>query len=141
MSLNKIQKTNLILIFFSLATIVSGFMLHIAGHSASHKVWEIWAVLHSIISISFLVLIVMHLKQHSGWIKTFAKKMRIATPQGKMFIVLAILLSIVVISGLVLLGVISCNSHLGLWHYKVGIIFSLLAIIHVARRHKMIKII
>lgn len=139
MALNKNQKTNIGLVFASLASIVSGVLLHIAGHTGNHSVWELWAVVHSVVSMGFLVLIIEHLKQHKGWLASFRNKMRICTSQGRMFIVLSLFSMLTVCSGLVLLGIMNDHSLIGLWHYKIGIIFAGLAIAHMVRKHKVIR--
>ena len=140
MALNKNQKINLGLLFSSLSSIVSGILLHASGHAGNHSVWELLAVVHSVVSIAFLVLIVMHLKQHKGWLSSFRNKMRIRTSQGLMFVILSLLSILTICSGLLLLGIFSDHSPVGLWHYRMGIIFAVLAVAHVARRYKAIKL-
>ena len=49
--MKKIFKIDCGLYPLGLLTILSGIGLHIAGHGSNHNTWEIWAVIHSVLSV------------------------------------------------------------------------------------------
>ena len=59
--MKKIFKIDCGLYPLGLLTILSGIGLHIAGHGSNHNTWEIWAVIHSVLSVSFTILLAYHL--------------------------------------------------------------------------------
>lgn len=120
-----------------LFTILTGISLHIAGHGDNHQLWEIWAVIHSIIAVSFSVLLVYHIHTHWAWFKnlrqnTICKKRLMTT-------ILSVVCLITMFSGIALLAIWGANTHIGLLHYKIGIGFSLLMLIHGTKRISVIK--
>ena len=56
--MNKIFKIDFGLYLLGIFTILTGFGLHIAGHGYSHQVWEVWCIIHSVVSVLFTVLVV-----------------------------------------------------------------------------------
>ncbi len=42
----------------------SGIKLHIAGHFSNHEIWHNWAVFHVITSVLFLIIGIIHIKNH-----------------------------------------------------------------------------
>ena len=67
--MKKIFKIDCGLYPLGLFTILSGICLHTAGHGDNHQIWEIWAVVHSIIAVSFSVLMAYHVHTHQTWFK------------------------------------------------------------------------
>ena len=59
--MKKIFKIDCGLYPLGLLTILSGIGLHIAGHGSNHNTWEIWAVIHSVLSVSFTILLAYHI--------------------------------------------------------------------------------
>ena len=144
-----------ILIVVFIVSAISGIGLHIAGHGNSHEVWHNWAVVHVLGSISFLVAIIFHVTTHWGWYKGIIKngigrKSKVTAVLSIIFLLLSIkngigrkskvtaVLSIIFlllsVTGIVLLGVSGANSPLGLWHYKIGIITTVIAVGHIIKR-------
>ena len=115
-----------------LLTILSGIGLHIAGHGGNHHVWEIWAVIHSVIAVSFTVLLAYHIHTHWAWFK----HIRQVTINRKWFIttMLTVVFILTVFSGIALLAIWGANTHVGLLHYKTGIGLALLMLIHGVKR-------
>lgn len=111
---------------------LTGLKLHIAGHGTDHDVWHNWAVAHIVIGALFTFVSGWHIKMHWNWYKTipkkgFGKKSQVTAAVSVAFVC-------TVVTGLLLLGVEGANSGIGLWHYKLGILMLLLAIIHLALR-------
>lgn len=130
--MKKVFKIDSILYPLGLATIITGFGLHIAGHGENHLVWEIWAYLHSATAITLLGFVVWHLATHTGWLKTLGKVSLL--PKRAITLLLSLLMIVTVATGIALLAVWGVNTHLGLWHYKIGIVFSILMLIHGGKR-------
>lgn len=115
----------------------SGIQLHVARHGASHEVWHHWAVFHIISSILFLIAVILHVQTHWGWYKSLiksglGKKSKAAVAVTLFFVVLAT-------TGLVLFGVEGANSKVGLWHYRIGLVASVLFLEHIIRRLPMLR--
>lgn len=134
--MKKIFKIDSILYPIGLSTITTGFGLHITGHGSNHFVWEIWAYLHSAVAIALLAFVVWHLVTHIGWLKSICKISLL--PKRIITLLFSLLMIVTVATGIALLAVWGANSHLGLWHYKIGIAFSVLMLIHGGKRLKIL---
>lgn len=111
----------------------SGIGLHVAGHGVSHEVWHNWAVFHVLASLLFLVVAAFHVSTHWGWYKGILK--RGIGKKSKVTVVLSALFLLEVVTGIiVLLCADGANSRIGLWHYEIGIVMSLIAIGHTLKR-------
>ena len=113
------------------------FGLHIAGHGNSHELWHNWAVVHVLGSILFLVAIIFHVTTHWGWYKGIIKNG--IGRKSKVTAVLSIVFLLLSVTGIVLLGVNGTNSPLGLWHYKIGIAMTAIAIVHTIKRLSILR--
>lgn len=120
----------LIVVFIVFA--ISGIGLHIAGHGNSHEVWHNWAVFHALGSVLFLVAIIFHVRTHGGWYKGIIKNG--IGRKSKVTAVFSIVFLLLSVTGIVLLGVNGANSPLGLWHYKIGIVMTVIAVGHIIKR-------
>lgn len=115
------------------ASAVSGFGLHIAGHGTSHEVWHNWAVVHILSSLLWLISVAYHTKRHGRWYKAIASKG--IGKKSRMTLALSIVFLTVVVTGIVLIACVDgANSAIGLWHYWLGILLAVLSLIHIARR-------
>lgn len=121
-----------ILIFVFILSDTSGFGLHRAGHGSSHELWHNWAVFHTLGSVSFLVAIIFHVTTHWGWYKGIIKNG--IGRKSKITALLSIVFLLLSVTGIVLLGVTGANSPLGLWHYKMGVIMTVIAIGHIIKQ-------
>lgn len=121
-----------ILVPVFILSVYSGFGLHIAGHGDNHEVWHNWAVFHVLVSVLFLIAIILHVATHWGWYKWIIKNG--IGRKNKATVVLSIMFLLVSATGFLLLGVEGANSSLGLWHYKIGIVMTIMAIGHIIRR-------
>ena len=121
-----------ILIVVFIVSAISGIGLHIAGHGNSHEVWHNWAVFHALGSVLLLVAIIFHVRTHGGWYKGIIKNG--IGRKSKVTAVFSIVFLLLSVTGIVLLGVNGANSPLGLWHYKIGIAMSVIAVGHIIKR-------
>lgn len=135
--MKKIFKIDCGLYPLGLFTILSGIGLHTAGHGDNHQIWEIWAVVHSIIAVSFSVLLAYHVHTHLTWFKALRRNIILKKQPTTSMLSVACLVTM--FSGIALLGIWGANTHIGLLHYKIGIGFTLLILIHGAKRVRIIK--
>lgn len=126
-----------ILIVVFIVSAISGFGLHVAGHGGSHEIWHDWAVFHVLSSVLFLVTIIFHVATHRGWYKRVIKKG--IDRKSKVTAVLSVIFLLLSVTGLALLGINGANSPLGLWHYKIGIITTVIAVGHVIKRLPVLR--
>lgn len=126
-----------ILIVVFIVSAISGIGLHIAGHGNSHEVWHNWAVVHGLGSILFLVAIIFHVTTHCGWYKGIIKNG--IGRKSKVTAVLSIIFLLLSVTSIVLLGVSGANTPLGLWHYKIGIAMTAIAIVHTIKRLSILR--
>ena len=136
--MKKVFKIDLLLYLVGVMTVASGITFHIMGHNGyDHHSWVMCAIVHTVISSVFVWLVAMHLITHKGWIKGL--KNRCCRKKSMITIILAIIAVVVAVTGFGLLAVSGANSHLGLLHYKLGIVFALLAVAHSVRRFRVLK--
>lgn len=128
--------TDLVLVSVFVLSFYTGVQLHIAGEGISHEIWHDRAVLHTVVSLLFMIVGIIHVKSHWGWYKGLKK----TGCKGKKKVVLSfsIIFLSVVISGLVLLLFIDgANSPIGSLHYKIGIAMGILGIFHLLKRKRI----
>ncbi|WP_455670435.1 DUF4405 domain-containing protein [Phocaeicola faecalis] len=129
--------TDLVLVPVFVMSIVTGIGLHVAGESLDHEMWYNHAVFHTIMSLLFMICGIIHIKSHWKWYKS----LKTIGCKGKRKVVLAlsVVFSFVVVSGLLLLFFIDgANSPIGLLHYRTGIILSVLGVLHLMKRKKIL---
>ncbi len=124
------------LVFTFAITSLSGIELHIAGHGTSHETWHNWAVCHTIASIIFVILSIIHIKMHWGWYKTFKNGL---SRKSRITIGLSIIYLATTITGLLLLSVSGANSKIGIWHFGAGLILTVLSVIHLIKRFNILQ--
>ncbi len=122
------------LVVIALLSVYSGFELHTAGHGHQpHDIWHNWAVVHSIVSVLFLLVGGWHVWEHRLWYKSwFTNKHK-----GKRTAVwvLTVFFGVVSLSGIALFAVTGANSALGFIHYGLGIGLGACSLFHIARRY------
>ena len=132
-----IFRTDLSLILLGLASLATGILTHFAGHFAEHDLWHNWSVVHSIVNVGLLIAVAMHIKQHLGWFKKLIKR---SSLKAKMAVFVTVAIMLVSFSGMYLLFFVEGqDSHAGLVHYWFGLIFAVLAILHLVRRLKVFR--
>lgn len=126
--------TDLLLLITFIPTSTTGFVLHWAGHQNNHELWHNWAVVHFFSALLFTLLTVLHIYDHRGWYKSLLKSG--IKNKSRVTITLSVLIWIVIVTGFaVLFRHQGANSHLGLKHYIIGIIVTVIAIGHFIKRH------
>ena len=78
MKTNKLFIVDLLLLLLFITTAISGFGMHITGHSDNHSIWHNWAVIHTLSTLLFVITTVIHIYLHWNWYKTLFSK-----PLGK----------------------------------------------------------
>ena len=132
-----IYLTDLILVYVFVLSFYRGVELHIAGHGINHATWHNWAVFHTIVSLLFMALGIIHIRSHWGWYGGLKRKG--CKGKGKVVLLLSIVFVLVVVSGLVVLFFVNgANSSIGLLHYKTGIVVGVLGVLHVLERKRML---
>ncbi len=116
----------------------SGVKLHIAGHFFTHEVWHNWAIFHIITSVLFLIIGIIHIKNHWGWYKSITKRKFNNKTGNTLF--LSIVFGLVSLTGIVLiLFVNGANSYIGIWHYRLGLVIAILSIVHIIKRWHLLR--
>lgn len=130
-----IFKTDIALVTLGIASLISGLTTHFAGHFSSQSAWQNCTIAHVIINIALLGMVAIHVKQHWSWFKGLIKR---PSFMKKMAFFITLSFIAVTLSGIL---AVVCNnvpsSSAGLIHYFIGIIFSLLVIIHFISRWKI----
>lgn len=135
--MNKIFKIDCALYPLGLLTAVTGFAMHIAGHADDFHTWVVWAYLHSIIAISFTVMVINHLRTHAAWCKKLTQGA--LCRKQKITLILGVIAAATVATGLALFAISGANSHMGLLHYKLGIALTIFMAGHSIKRFHIIK--
>ena len=115
----------------------SGIELHVAGHGPEHATWHHWAIFHVLVSLAFLLLGILHVKMHWGWYTSYFKKG--LGNKSRITLSLTILFVLVTLTGIALLEVEGANSGIGLWHYRIGLLVTLISTLHLAKRWPTLK--
>lgn len=140
--MKKIFVIDWILIFVFVLSAFSGIGLHIAGHGSKHELWHSWAVFHVLTSFLFFMTVVSHIVTHWRWYRGMTRN-GIGT-KSKITVTLSVLFLLVSVTGIILLGVNGANSNIGQWHYKIGIVITVLSVGHILKRisllHKSLKV-
>ena len=135
--MNRIFVVACICLAVFILTAFTGLELHAAGHGGSHELWHNWAVFHIIASILFVIATLFHVQTHWGWYKGWVKHG--LGKKSRVTVIVSILFVILLVTGLILLGVDGANPSIGLWHYKIGIVSSLLFLGHIIKRTRVLK--
>lgn len=135
--MKKIFVIDWILIVVFILSVFSGIELHIAGHGSDHELWHNRAVFHILTSFLFFISVVFHITTHWGWYKGFIRNG--IGKKSKITVVLSVIFLLVSVIGIVLLFVNGANSDIGLWHYRIGIITTVLSVGHILKRIPLLR--
>lgn len=115
--------------------IVTGVMLHIdVWHRFVYDNTLLWGI-HEVVGLLMIALVAFHCWQHSAWFKNYGKIPVAGKRVTSLFLVVAV---VVAVTGVVLFC--GSRSHLASrLHYISGILFTLFAAGHVAKRFKILK--
>ena len=137
MKAKRLFLTDLLLLIAFVPSSATGFILHWAGHQDSHELWHNWAVAHVITTLLLTILVAIHIYGHWGWYKSLLKNG--TKNKSRVTIILSALMLIVIITGIIVLFKHQgTNSNLGIRHYILGIILSIVAIGHFIKRRKVL---
>ena len=125
----------LVVIFAIVA--ISGFGMHISGHRSIHEVWHNWAVVHTLSSVVFIIVGVLHIQTHWTWYKSLFRKG--LGNKSRVTVILSVIYLIATITGLILLAVHGANSEIGWWHYRIGILLTIIGLGHIFKRLKILR--
>ena len=131
--------TDLLLIPVSIASVITGFGLHVAGHDSPHEVWEQWAAAHVVASVLFLVFGIIHVWHHWAWYKSlFGKGLG---KKSRVTFLLTIAFLFLFVTGIILIVAIDGpNSTTGHLHYIFGLLLTILALWHIVKRWKVLDL-
>ena len=130
--------TDIVVLLTFLPASISGFILHAAGHNGIHETWHNWAVVHIFSTLVFSMTIGFHVYGHWNWYKTLIQKG--LGNKSRVTVFLSLLMLATIITGnIVLFRHQGPNSHFGLWHYIIGILFTVIAIGHFMKRFKILR--
>ena len=116
---------------------LTGIMLHVAGHQDVHEIWHNWAVRHIAATLFFTISIGVHIYGHWGWYKSLLRKG--LGNKSRVTVILSIVMLVTALSGDILLFLHrGPNTGLGLWHYVIGIIFTVIAFGHFLKRLRIL---
>lgn len=115
----------------------TGIELHIAGHGGNHEIWHNWAAFHVVMSLLFFVALILHVTTHWGWYKGLLNNG--IGKKSKITLALSVVFVFVVVTGALLLCIDGVNSIIGLWHYKTGILISLVSVCHILKRIPILR--
>ncbi len=121
-----------------LLLIISGIGIHVTDEFTRHEVWHNWAVTHVVAALLFLLLGICHIKGHWAWFKSLTKTLK---KKSKPNMILTLLFLFETVTGIILLAFIDGgDSHIGSWHWIVGLIMTAFGIGHILKRLKTLKI-
>ena len=136
MKISKLFKVDAALLPVFVGLVISGIKIHVTSYDLNHEAWHNWAVAHVIMSLLFIILVYMHIRQHWAWYKNLirpAKKPRIVT------ISLTVAMLLELITGIALIAFVDCEcSSWGNIHWIGGLILTALATGHIIKRLKIL---
>lgn len=134
----QLYRIDIALIPTAIATAISGFTLHLAGHGTSHETWHNIALLHTLSGLAMLALGALHIHAHWGWYKGLLR----GKTQGKSLLTtsLSCIFIAAAITGIVALPLhFAPNTGLGLWHYAIGILLIIISTVHIVLRMRLLS--
>lgn len=129
--------TDIAVLLTFLPASISGFLLHASGHNGVHEVWHNWAVIHIFSTLVFTIAIGVHIYGHWNWYKSLFQK-RLGNKSRVTIFLSSLMLATIITGNIVLFRHQGPNSHFGLWHYIIGILFTVIAIGHFLKRFKIL---
>ena len=116
----------------------SGIGLHAAGHGGIHEVWHRWAVFHVLTSLAMLILGTLHVQTHWAWYKGWFRNG--LGKRSRVTALLSCIFLLVVFTGIILLSAVEGEgSAIGLWHYRIGLLLTLISLGHIIKRWKVLR--
>jgi len=124
-----------LLLIFVILTAVSGKILDGVIESQQQSGHAFWLCVHIAIATGFVILSLIHFRQHWGWFRTLPNKLR-ARKKDSLFLLMALV--VLIISGVF---VTLCKTHIsGFTHAIFGFLCTIVSIYHFYVRHVKGKI-
>ena len=114
----------------------SGIKLHTLGHGMGHGAGHLWHSFHLWTSIMLLVLMIIHIKIHWSWYKHWFRKG--LGSKSRTTALLSITFLLLALTGIILLGDACRKSIIGIWHFHLGWLMIVLAVVHVFKRRSLL---
>ena len=137
-----IFRTDILLLILLILSLFTGVQIHYASHFQTCEILHNWSLLHTIANILLFVVAITHIKQHWAWFKTIVSSL---SRKSKVTIALSVIFVMVSVTGIFLLTCVNghkgCGgySRIGLIHYWLGILFGVVAFLHLIGRWKILK--
>ena len=125
--------TDLLLLPVFVFCFYTGVRLHIAGHASVLSIVQSWAVAHVCASLIFLLLVLLHVKCHWAWYRSLKSGCK---GRKKMVLFLSFVFVFLSLSAISLFFFSSDDAHVGLLHYKLGLLFGVLSVLHILKRRR-----
>lgn len=139
--MNKRQRLCLVdwmLVPLFVGLVITGIGLHFAGHGGqTDMAWHIWTIAHILFSQLFAVFAVWHIRLHWSWYESLFSASR--GKKSLLTIVISLLFVVLSATGVVLLFIKGANSHVGLWHWGIGLAAVLLFSGHILKRWRVLR--
>ena len=115
----------------------SGIGMHLLGHGNVHEIWHNWAVVHVLSSLFMLITGILHIQTHWNWYKGLFKGQ--TKNKSRVTMILSVVFTILVVTGLTLLFVEGANSEIGIWHWVLGLVMTAISAGHIIRRFHILR--
>ena len=102
------------------------------GHGACH----LWRTFHLWTSVLLLVLVFIHIKMHWNWYRNWFRKG--LGNKSRTTALLSITFLLLALTGIILLGDACRKSIIGIWHFHLGWLMIVLAVVHVFKRRSLL---
>ena len=114
----------------------SGIRLHFLGHGMGHGACHLWRTFHLWTSVLLLVLVFIHIKMHWNWYRNWFRKG--LGNKSRTTALLSITFLLLALTGIILLGDACRRSIIGIWHFHLGWLMIVLAVVHVFKRQSLL---
>ena len=135
--MKKIFVIDWLLLLAGILCAVTGIGMHLAGHNAMHEVWHNWAVVHVLSSLFMLITGILHIQTHWNWYKGLFKGQ--TKNKSRVTMILSVVFTILVVTGLTLLFVEGANSEIGIWHWVLGLVMTAISAGHIICRFHILR--
>ena len=135
--MKKIFVIDWLLLLAGILCAVTGIGMHLAGHNAEHEVWHNWAIAHVLSSLFMLITGILHIQTHWNWYKGLFKGQ--TKNKSRVTMILSVVFTILVVTGLTLLFVEGANSEIGIWHWVLGLVMTAISAGHIIRRFHILR--
>ena len=135
--MKKIFVIDWLLLLAGILCAVTGIGMHLSGHGNVHEIWHNWAVVHVLSSLFMLITGILHIQTHWNWYKGLFKWQ--TKNKSRVTMILSVVFTILVVTGLTLLFVEGANSEIGIWHWVLGLVMTAISAGHIIRRFHILR--